>query len=367
MCIALNTQLVFVFSKRPGDSALKYYICIPIFLSLAICVPALALGLYGYDQNWDMCWYATEGKTTAEVLNRYLFTFGLWSLVSMLYLIIAAATIMSAVFSKSSKVNQLATNVSKLLTTNQETTSGEPKRVSFLPEISETGTLHYNKDGTFPFTPYSLRNGASQRLAAKAAERQQRSTLSRRSLAMRALAFRLLGYILVPTICILPGVIKDLVAKINPDAVNGLPDQVSTMFDTINGLVGLFNAVLYALDPALLALYHQISVERRERRASQGEAQDADMGQYAMYNVNEPQSPSSHPSTPSGAVPDTYRESPTEEVEVRKGKFLSLRIPKRWQKAHHPPRSPKTGGIIIRVDVEIYNDLERLGDFLGGL
>jgi hypothetical protein len=36
-CIALNTQLVFVFGKRPGSSTLKFYIGIPIFLSLCIC------------------------------------------------------------------------------------------------------------------------------------------------------------------------------------------------------------------------------------------------------------------------------------------------------------------------------------------
>lgn len=36
-CIALNTQIVFVFSKRPGQTKLKYYIGVPIILSLCIC------------------------------------------------------------------------------------------------------------------------------------------------------------------------------------------------------------------------------------------------------------------------------------------------------------------------------------------
>jgi hypothetical protein len=367
VCIALNTQLVFVFSKRPGSSILKYYIGIPILLSLAICIPALALGLYGYDQSWDMCWYATEGKTPNEVLLQYLFTFGLWCLVSMFYLTVSAITIMVAVFSKSSKVNRLATNMSNSLASKPVASSVEHKRVSFLPEISETGTLQPYPDGVPHFTPYTLRNGASQRLEAKLAQRQQRFTLSRRSLAMRALSFRLLGYILVPTLCILPGVIQDLISKIDPDAVDGIPDQVGTLFDTLNGLVGLFNAILFALDPALLTLYHQISVERSEKRGQRRNARDAETGQDAVYSPQE--SASSQPSTTDTVVTRVDYGDSAEKVEVRKGKYLTpIRIADHLQKVRSPLSPPNSsGGIVIRVEVEVHNDLEQLGDFLKGL
>ncbi|CAG8646145.1 11636_t:CDS:1 [Acaulospora colombiana] len=130
------------------------------------------------------------------------------------------------------------------------------------------------------------------------------ATLSRRSLAMRALAFRLLGYILIPTICILPGVIQDLFGKVDPVAGSRVPDAVTTLLDTLNGLVGLFNAILYAYDPALLALYQIMKNERREKRyfdAKEGDASpprqnpnnqgDVEMGQVNTVYVTPPESP----------------------------------------------------------------------------
>jgi hypothetical protein len=121
---------------------------------------------------------------------------------------------------------------------------------------------------------------------------------------MRALAFRLLGYILIPTICILPGVIQDLFGKVDPVAGSRVPDAVSTLLNTLNGLVGLFNAILYALDPALLTLYQMMKNERRERRyfdAKEGDASpprpnpnnqgDLEMGQVNTVYVTPPESP----------------------------------------------------------------------------
>ncbi|KIM30013.1 hypothetical protein M408DRAFT_67003 [Serendipita vermifera MAFF 305830] len=377
VCIALNTSLVFVFNKRPGTSTLKYYIGAPILLALIICLPALATGTYGYDASWDLCWYATEGKTPNEVLIRYLFTFGLWCLVSMLYLVVAAISILIAVFSKSSRLNRLANSMSSNLAAaskaSQNSSNISDKRVSFLPDISATGTLKYDLENGEPVSPYSLRNGASQRLAAKVAERQQRSTLSRRSLAMRALSFRLIGYILVPTLCILPGVIKDLVSKVDPEAINNLPDQVSTFLDSVNGLVGLLNMILYAVDPALLALYHQLYVDYQEGRAQrQGDAFDVaaengDPNQYATYPPGRrSESSLSQPPIPGFDTSGTYKEG--EKVEVRSGKFLPpIRVGGRAQRTRKMSSMPNSAGIVIRVEVEVVNDLERLGDFLGGL
>ncbi|KAG8761696.1 hypothetical protein FRC14_000080 [Serendipita sp. 396] len=360
-CIGLNTQLIFVFSKRPGTSIIKYYLGVPILFALLVCVPALATGTYGYDESWDLCWYSTENKTPRQVLIRYIFTFGFWCLFTIFYLVCAATTIIFALFSSRSKLNRLASNLSQSISTGQarsvphkhaskETASStaEDKRVSFLPEISATGTLFYP-----PQSPASVAmESASSQMPKK------NETLSRRSLAMRALAVRLLGYITIPMICILPGVIKDLVSKIDPRAIDHLPSQVSTMFDTLNGFVGLFNAILFALDPALLALYHQILVERRERRNDQTTIphSDQDLESGDVLSV---------PSTPGLEAPSQYRLDGTGKVEVRPGKYLTpIFIGDRWTKR----KQPREGrGIIIRVDVEVNNDLERLGDYLGGL
>ena len=164
--------------------------------------------------------------------------------------------------------------------------------------------------------------------------------------------------------------IKDLVSKIDPDAINYLPDQVSTALDSLNGLVGLLNMILYAVDPALLALYHQLYMERAERRAQQHDdaldAEEAGAGQYPMYGYR-PQSLGSQPSTPGLDAPQEYKQNHEDKVEVRSGKFLApVRVGARSKRTTFSPMSPGPG-IIIRVDVEIVDDLERLEDFLGGM
>ncbi|KAG8831895.1 hypothetical protein FRC17_002390 [Serendipita sp. 399] len=351
-CIGLNTQLIFVFSKRPGPSTIKYYLGIPILIALLICVPALATGTYGYDASWDLCWYSTSNRTPREVLIRYIFTFGLWCLLIILYLVLAAATIVFALFSSRSKLNRLASNLSQSLSTSQLrsmvhkrslTEAAEPveedRHVSFLPEISATGTLFYppqSPSSTSAESPFSQ-------------SPRQNETLSRRSLAMRALAIRLLGYITIPMICILPGVIKDLVSKIDPRAIDHLPGEVSTMFDTLNGFVGLFNAILFALDPALLALYHQLMRRHNDRHEAVAESKDG-ASDYSTPGLN----PSSE-----------YRTRNVEKVEVRPGRYLTpIFVGDHWTKGR---QSREKRGIVIRVDVEVNNDLERLGDYLGGL
>jgi hypothetical protein len=384
VCIALNTQLVFVFSRPPNTSALKYYIALPLAVTLCICVPALGAGLYGYDSSWDLCWYDTSQKSPKQVLIPYLFTFGLWCLASIFYLIIAAVSIIFVVFSKSSRTNQLASNLSKSLSVaasfpeppplaytrhgaaTPREKGDENKRDSFLPEISSIGSHHNEPVPYTPTTPYAGVEATATHSVITSQPIRQNATLSRRSLAMRALAFRLIGYIMIPVICILPGVIKDLIVKVNPDASKYIPDAVSTMFDTINGLVGLFNAILYIVDPALLAFYHQIKTERKEEKSQavmrQNNIIELELGKNS--GMSPPPSPGYDYNSTSA-----LSHHQTEAVEVRPGKYLTpIFIGDKWRsELRQNKKGNLIGGIIIRVDVQVDNDLEKLGDYLDGL
>lgn len=449
---------MFVFSKRPGSTKLKYYVGIPIALSALICVPALAAGVYGYDSVYDLCWIASDGMPSNQILVRYLLTFGLWCLTVMAYLIFAATTIIHAVFSKSSRVNQLASGLSKTLESNEppiSSTAGvhaASRHSNFYANVdAESGQKSHltsahisNQNPDFPFTslksefedepptptnqprlmrsrkslfavvPQMAGSGSGSHSNANANKRPQNATLSRRSMAMRALALRLLGYILIPTICILPGVIIDLITKVSPATAAEIPDNVSTAFDTINGLVGMFNAILYAMDPALLALYHQIRMARRERRTNGNDGQlgtfdggdggggdggDVEMAAtrtgVSVYSTP-PESPSLE--TPTGFGFPEHAEkhgesentSPADDgkaepgngtkVEVRSGRFLSpISIGGRIRKSNLGLPSRRTArnavppgmGIVIRVEVEVADDqdqeLARLERYLGGL
>ncbi|KIM26987.1 hypothetical protein M408DRAFT_330344 [Serendipita vermifera MAFF 305830] len=350
-CIALNTQLVFVWKRRPGPSKLKYYVGVPILLSLLICIPALGVGLYGYDASFDMCWYKTEGKTSHEVLLPYLFTFALWCLLTILYLILAAISITYAVFWKNSRLNHLANNLSKTLSDMPNPPSSPSAYAHtrtydpaiFSQKSSESDTEHAAAVRSIPVQQPQIQQSQSQRRPMSVIP-PRNETLSRRSLAMRALAFRLLGYITIPTLCILPGVIDDLISKAMPWAIAGIPGQLSTFFDSLNGLVGLFNAILYAMDPALLALYHQMWQDYQERKHDSNlELGTADQGGDGNVEVR---------------------------TEAKKPRFAVPFSPGTSRHSHRTTSgSVVAGGIMIRVEVQADwdNDIDRLQDYLVGL
>ncbi|CAG7853085.1 SubName: Full=Uncharacterized protein {ECO:0000313/EMBL:CCA70836.1} [Serendipita indica DSM 11827] len=457
-CIALNTQLVFVFSKRPGFTTLKYYVFIPIILSAFICIPALSAGVYGYDASYDFCWYASDGTHQHKVVVRYILTFGMWCLAVMVYLIVAAMTIIWVVFSKTSKMNQLATTLSRTLGSSALHTpsasapgtlpkisirpsSGHSKYTAptdlgmgnnqpthfFTPTQSAVGGAPFDKSevDTEPATPITPVKSKSQYRrtystahsgSVPVANHHPTGTLSRRSLAMRALALRLLGYILIPTVCILPSVIQDLISKVSPQTASRVPDSVTTMFATLNGLVGLFNAVLFSLDPALLALYHQMKMARREKKAMGHQThRDIEMAPTGTVYTTPPESPGSgsprqsegverHGSSRQRGQGDIHEtqtfvtaegelelgstsqvdEGNGTKVEVRAGKFLTpILVGNKVKKSERGLPSPRSiaaygnsgsvsnPGIMIRVDVEVDStadkDLERLERYLGGL
>ncbi|CAG7853084.1 SubName: Full=Uncharacterized protein {ECO:0000313/EMBL:CCA70835.1} [Serendipita indica DSM 11827] len=328
-CIALNTQLVFVFSKRPGCTTLKYYIFLPIIVSAFICIPALSAGVYGYDANYDFCWYASDGIHQRKVVISYMLTFGIWCLAVTVYLVIAAVTIIWVVFSKTSELNYLATSLPWSIDSTASSTQFEsapdddanfsihasrghsstsasdgspsdtshqmsighsspairdglgmaddqlPRLFGPTPLIIGDAAFNQSENVSEPISPIAWVNfwsnfmrGSSATHGGSASQSSQRPTLLRRSLAMRALAMRLLGYIFIPAICILPSVIQDIFYRVYPRAASGVPDNVARMLATLNGLVGLFNAILFSLDPALLALYHEMEVESEEQNAT---------------------------------------------------------------------------------------------------
>lgn len=154
------------------------------------------------------------------------------------------------------------------------------------------------------------------------------------------------------------------------------------------------------MDPALLALYHQIRIARREKAlAKNGDVEMTASGSRnarpeATVYTTPPESPtldtpdgfgfgdskgdvegensiySQATSNPGGMENET-------KVEVREGKFLSpIRIGKvkKSERGLPTPRTPVNGngsGIIIRVDVQVDDDqdleLARLERYLGGL
>lgn len=161
-----------------------------------------------------MCWYSTDGKTSRQVVIPYFLTFAFWCLLAIIYLIIAAVSIIVCVFSKDSRLNRLASSLTRSISVPSTPRSPRSPRHphyterfsrSVLPGDTVLNTNNSKSDyehieppspGAIPQSP-----GFQQRTAFSVTQ-GPRKTLSRRSLAMRALAFRLLGYITIPTVCI---------------------------------------------------------------------------------------------------------------------------------------------------------------------
>lgn len=98
------------------------------------------------------------------------------------------------------------------------------------------------------------------------------NTLDRRDAARKALSLRLFGYILVPVICVLPGVILDFIAKSGKESDIDINDTVETLGDVLAGLMGCLNAIMFGVDPSVLAVVYAIRVDKEEerKRAAEG-------------------------------------------------------------------------------------------------
>jgi hypothetical protein len=68
----------------------------------------------------------------------------------------------------------------------------------------------------------------------------------------------MIGYIVCPILCLLPGIILDLITKVWPDLQ--VPTGLNGTFDGLNGLIGLFDSLLMLSDPALLAVWEDLEI-----------------------------------------------------------------------------------------------------------
>ena len=99
--IALNLQLVVVFKRQPSAAMQKYFIGVPVALSLMmseyflrgtfdvygsllilpwphLALPPLFLGWFGFDDSYQYCWYSSDGVSRHTMMMRVLLTYNLW-------------------------------------------------------------------------------------------------------------------------------------------------------------------------------------------------------------------------------------------------------------------------------------------------
>ena len=138
-------------------------------------------------------------------------------------------------------------------------------------------------DGVIPRLPTHT-TGSAASLAA---------TVAWRDLARRALTIRVLGYIMVPVFFIMPGVILDILDR---TSLAPMP-KVAVIITTITpGLMGTFNAVLFRMDPSVLAVIHSLrtrepsSIHRNQRhnaRVLDGRGNETEPGQTSTVSSQE--------------------------------------------------------------------------------
>ena len=358
------------------------------------------------------------------MLIPYVFTFAFWCLIVILYLAIAAVTIIVAVFYTSSRLNRLAANFTR---SHSRPSHSQPRAVPSLgqPRYLQHSYMQSDLAITKPemeiesvVPVLSSSSGADDRNTSQTPSRpshdQNTLPLSRRSLAMRALSIRLIGYIMIPVLCIvrpavslpssrtfelpppvpvhlnplppalswrltddfsdifqLPGVINDLLAKSNPGIVASIPESITTFFDTLNGLVGTFSSALYALDPALLALYSQLWHQHRKKASANATTDRA----IELNNAREQNEVSDYKDADDrahgdGAAGSSSSGSSHVRTEGQRSVLtpFSLGRPKKTRK--NLRQSMMMGdGILIQVEVQVNRDtdIDRLENYLDGL
>ena len=88
--------------------------------------------------------------------------------------------------------------------------------------------------------------------------------MERREMARRALTIRVLGYMVVPIICVLPGVVSDIVTRARPDIT--VPAGVELFAAIAAGLMGTFNTMLIFFDPSVVSVVFWPFWKRRKDR-----------------------------------------------------------------------------------------------------
>lgn len=193
-------------------------------------------GWYGFDEVLEYCWYETRNIPEKTVFLRVMLTYDIWVFIPLLYLVVAVILITYSLFSPRSLLSSMGAR------------------------------QHLDRH------PSHAHSVSSTNIAATLA-----ATLARRDVARRALTARVLGYIIVPIICVVPGVAADVIARARPDIT--VPSLVTLISAITAGLMGTFNAILLSLDPSIIAVVFAQRVQarrdtrRRKRVPSREEAQ----------------------------------------------------------------------------------------------
>ncbi|PVG03713.1 hypothetical protein CPB86DRAFT_304101 [Serendipita vermifera] len=296
-CIAMNSQIALVLKRTPHRYALRYYVPVPILGTFIFTFSALGTRSYGYDETWGYCWYSTENVPASLTLVRILLTYSIPTLICMLYLLVASITIWVSVFGTYSNTLPFSQQSNE---TSIERHNGK-RRASYAKEAFPSAKLA--KSHNYVESPMQDRLSASSGFASSTVSPPPRASFAkpsysiarvllparstdaagsatvdiesnysqqrnisdmgnqngnyrgtqRRNAVLRQLTIRLIGYNLTPILCLLPGIILDLVTKINPSIQ--VPSWLNGLFDGLNGLVGLFNSALMLSDPALLVVW----------------------------------------------------------------------------------------------------------------
>jgi len=378
-----------------------------------------------------------------------LATFGGWCLLALLYLLIASSTVAWVVFWKSSDVDfgghiglrrnrqkftsetsmpapSMSTGAASIGSTGMEIAGREKasltppgdikshsKRIPSDTQTDNEAELSNEQVGErdwnihiFPPKPrHSLDEAHSQRIEAVTAApptHKERPNVSRRAGALRAMTLRLIGYILIPVICILPSSIKDLIVKAYPVGSVEISDVISGFFDGLNGLVGLFNAILFLVDPVLLIVWADLRANHRwgRLRKQRSEPHYTDPENRAAIEVDAvAESPLRGTDTPrsegggeqGGGIRSTHFGKEESQSSVRRvfGDSLVSGLQKvdneqrssrliqagpkllksMGRRKRHESHHGGGAGLMIHVQVEVakYSDLERVEDYLHGL
>jgi hypothetical protein len=185
-------------------------------------VPTLATGVYGFDEDFGYCWYTTHNVSTETVFLRIFFTWVLWLFIAGFYLIVAVTMITYSLCGKRGPL--LGRGISEYL-----------KR--------HPSQLHGSSDDAGAVIT---------------------TTVERREMARRALTVRVLGYIIVPVICVFPGLITDIITRVRSDIT--LPFEADLFAAITAGLMGTFNTILLCFDPSIVAVVFWPYWKRRKDR-----------------------------------------------------------------------------------------------------
>lgn len=87
----------------------------------------------------------------------------------------------------------------------------------------------------------------------------------------------MIGYSFVPVLCVLPGVILDLVTKLKYNSkgttelhVEDSKEKLVHIFvDGLAGMMGSFNAILFGVDPSVLAVLYALRIQSEEVRLAE--------------------------------------------------------------------------------------------------